>query len=192
MDQADGFSGWSQSGGRSDLGDYGYQPHQGDQGPRSYQSGWRSQGREYGETYRQGGFNRSEYRPGESGSRQNHAGKGPKGWKRSDERIKEEVCEELARHPEIDAGEIEVSVAQCEVTLTGSVSDRRAKRLAEDVAEDVTGVTDVRNQLRVTHQLDRQDRSGSQAQLPSSRAGIQGTGGSESSEARSKQASSRS
>ena len=36
-----------------------------------------------------------------------------------------------------------------EVTLTGSVPDRHAKRLAEDLAEDVWGVRDVQNQIRV-------------------------------------------
>src|SRR6185436_14031856 len=32
-----------------------------------------------------------------------HAGKGPKGYKRSDERIHDEVCERLTHHPLIDA-----------------------------------------------------------------------------------------
>lgn len=78
-----------------------------------------------------------------------HAGKGPKGWRRSDERVREEVNEALARHPEIDASEIEVRVQNGEVTLTGSVTDRRAKRIAEDIAEGVFGASDVQNQLKV-------------------------------------------
>jgi hypothetical protein len=80
---------------------------------------------------------------------QSHVGKGPKGWQRSDERIREELNEALARHPEIDATDVEVRVANCEVTLAGTVTDRRTKRLAEDVAERVFGVKDVQNQIRV-------------------------------------------
>jgi osmotically-inducible protein OsmY len=80
---------------------------------------------------------------------QSHIGKGPKNWQRSDERIREEVCEALARHPEIDATDVDIRVQSGEVTLTGSVTDRRAKRIAEDVVEDVFGVKDVTNQIKV-------------------------------------------
>jgi osmotically-inducible protein OsmY len=76
-------------------------------------------------------------------------GKGPKGYKRSDERIREDVCEALYRHPDVDASEIEVSVSGAEVTLKGTVEDRRAKRMAEDAAEGVSGVDNVRNEIRV-------------------------------------------
>lgn len=77
-----------------------------------------------------------------------HAGKGPKGYKRADERIHEEVCETLTRHGGIDAKEIEVEVEGGEVTLKGMVEDRNQKRMAEDSAEAVSGVMDVHNQLR--------------------------------------------
>ena len=77
-------------------------------------------------------------------------GIGPKGYHRSDERIRDDVSERLADHPEIDASNIEVQVSKGEVTLTGTVDNRRAKRLAEDLAEDCRGVKDVHNQIRVT------------------------------------------
>lgn len=77
------------------------------------------------------------------------AGRGPKGYQRSDERIREDVSDKLMEHPDLDASEIEVRVAKGEVTLTGSVDSRWAKRLAEDIAESCTGVRDVMNQLRV-------------------------------------------
>ena len=77
------------------------------------------------------------------------SGKGPKNWTRSDERIREDVCELLCDHPHIDASEIEVLVKEGEVTLVGMVGHRRTKRLAEDVAEEVRGVKDIHNQLRV-------------------------------------------
>jgi len=79
-----------------------------------------------------------------------HAGKGPKGYQRTDERIREDVCVRLTDHPEIDASEVEVRVDGGEVTLSGTVEDRRVKRLAEDVTHSVSGVRDVHNQLRVS------------------------------------------
>lgn len=79
-----------------------------------------------------------------------HQGRGPKGWKRSDDRIKEDINEQLSRHPHVDASDIEVKVEQGEVTLSGTVDDRYAKRMAEDAAEQVYGVTDVQNQIRVS------------------------------------------
>jgi hypothetical protein len=78
-----------------------------------------------------------------------HAGRGPKGWQRSDDRIREDVNERLTDHPHIDASEIEVQVQNGEVTLSGTVEDRHAKRLAEDIADSVSGVRDVHNQIRV-------------------------------------------
>ena len=78
-----------------------------------------------------------------------YAGRGPKGYRRSDERIREDVCDRLADHPQIDASEIEVEVHNGEVTLAGTVDNRYAKRLAEDIADTVSGVQDIHNRLRV-------------------------------------------
>ena len=77
-------------------------------------------------------------------------GRGPKGYQRSDERIREDVCERLTDDDYVDASDIEVTVAGGTVTLAGTVDDRSAKRRAEDVVESVTGVKDVLNQLRVS------------------------------------------
>jgi len=85
----------------------------------------------------------------EYSQRTSYAGRGPKGYKRSDERIREDVSEALTRSHEVDATNIEVAVNDGIVTLTGSVDERHAKRMAEDVAQDVSGVRDVQNQLRV-------------------------------------------
>lgn len=79
----------------------------------------------------------------------NFFGKGPKGYKRSDERIHEDVCEVLARHPGIDASEIEVQVQDGHVFLRGEVDSRFTKRRAEDVIDHISGVHDVRNELTV-------------------------------------------
>jgi hypothetical protein len=89
---------------------------------------------------------------GSYGEQGRFAGRGPKGYQRSDDRIREDVCERLTHHPEIDAGEIEIQVRSGEVTLTGTVNRREEKRMAEDVAESVSGVKDVHNQLRAQSQ----------------------------------------
>lgn len=81
--------------------------------------------------------------------RSSHAGKGPKGYKRSDDRIKEDVCDRLSMDDDVDASDITVTVRNGEVTLDGSVETRRMKHRAEDIAEDVSGVTDIHNNVRV-------------------------------------------
>ena len=78
-----------------------------------------------------------------------YTGRGPRGYQRSDERIREDVCERLMQHGQIDASDIEVDVSNGEVTLKGVVDSRQIKRMAEDVADSVPGVKDVHNQLRI-------------------------------------------
>ena len=78
-------------------------------------------------------------------------GRGPKGYRRSDERIREEICDRLMTHPDIDASDIELSVSNGVVTMSGMVEDRHEKRLAEYLAEDAIGVNDVENRLKVRH-----------------------------------------
>jgi osmotically-inducible protein OsmY len=113
-----------------------------------------------------------------------HFGKGPKGYKRSDQRIEEEVNEELTRHPEIDASEIEVRVQNGDVTLSGAVEGREQKRMAEDIAERCAGVNEVHNQIRVHHRQGAssaqrgQEQSGgeSRGRTGTTRAGASATG----------------
>jgi osmotically-inducible protein OsmY len=77
-----------------------------------------------------------------------YTGRGPRGYQRSDERIREDICDRLTRHGRIDATDIQIQVRNGEVTLDGAVDSREAKRLAEDVAESVDGVRDVVNHLK--------------------------------------------
>jgi hypothetical protein len=77
-----------------------------------------------------------------------YTGRGPRGYQRSDERIREEVCERLTEHGLIDARYIRVLVKDGEVTLQGTVQDWRTKRRAEDTAASVAAVSDVHNLLR--------------------------------------------
>ncbi len=78
-----------------------------------------------------------------------HVGKGPRGYVRSDERIYEEVCDRLTLHGQLDASDVNVEVKEGEVTLTGTVQNRSAKRLAEDISDSVSGVRDVHNRLQL-------------------------------------------
>jgi osmotically-inducible protein OsmY len=79
-----------------------------------------------------------------------HRGRGPRGYRRSDDRIKEDVNDRLSDHDYLDASDVEVSVDNTEVTLSGTVNSRYSKRLAEDIAENVSGVTYVQNDLRIS------------------------------------------
>ncbi|MCB0408564.1 MAG: BON domain-containing protein [Bdellovibrionales bacterium] len=84
-----------------------------------------------------------------TGSKGDYSGRGPKGWRRSDESIYDHVCECLEDHPDIDASDISVKVKGGVVFLAGRVDHRSTKRLAEDVVVSVAGVKDVRNELLV-------------------------------------------
>lgn len=94
------------------------------------------------------GFPERSWYPGYGMSRP-FQGKGPKGYVRSDERIHEEVCE-LLSDGHLDASDIDVTVKDGEVTLMGTVCDRRTKRLAEELVEGVRGIKDIQNQLRIS------------------------------------------
>lgn len=76
-------------------------------------------------------------------------GRGPKGYRRSDERIREEVCETLAHDPDIDASEIEIDIVDSCIYLKGSVDSKRTKRLAELTIENISGIRDVFNMLKI-------------------------------------------
>jgi hypothetical protein len=142
-----GYGGDSNFGGRS-YGTFGERPSSGryfgrthnDYDPSYYRD------RDYrGRDYR--GANEESHGMWESVK--DFFGKGPKGYSRSDERITEDVNDALTRDRNVDASNIEVSAQDGIVTLTGNVSDKWMKRQAEDCAEEVTGVKEVRNQIEV-------------------------------------------
>lgn len=139
-------------------------------------------------------YSTREYRPASNWSvdegrtqfGQRHWGRGPKGYQRSDNRILEDVCDRLM-YSEVDAGDIEVRVENGEVTLSGAVHDRWDKRRAEDVAEEVSGVRDVHNNIRVQHAergLGQSDTSASEQ--PGTVLGVNPTEGSNITNARPK------
>lgn len=99
---------------------------------------------------------------GDREGRGEHRGRGPKNYTRSDDRIREDVNDRLSDDEWLDASEIEVIVVAGEVTLSGTVRDRDDKRRAEDLAERVSGVKHVQNNIRL------QQGSGRNAQGASS------------------------
>jgi hypothetical protein len=134
-----GFAGNSAAGG-TDRGygggfNYGF-------GGNAYRSGMAHDRFEEASRYRE----QEQTMRGDAGR---YRGVGPRSFKRDDARLCELVCERLADHDDIDASEIDVSVENGIVRLSGTVPDRRTKRLAEHVADSVGGIKDVDNQLRL-------------------------------------------
>lgn len=75
--------------------------------------------------------------------------RGPRNYVRSDDRIFDDVCGLLTASDELDPSAVDVRVMDGEVTLSGTVETRFEKRLAEQLADSIPGVTDVSNQLRI-------------------------------------------
>lgn len=77
------------------------------------------------------------------------SGTTPKNFKRSDERIYEEICEKLSDEGHFDISEVEIKVEGGEVTLEGSIESRSDKHRIEILAESVMGVKEITNQLKI-------------------------------------------
>jgi osmotically-inducible protein OsmY len=78
-----------------------------------------------------------------------HRGRGPKDYVRSDERIREDANDRLTDDARVDASNVTLTVEGGEVTLNGTVASRGAKRRAEDLIDEISGVKHVQNNLRV-------------------------------------------
>ena len=141
-------------------GRYGWRNEDDDQGSLNFQPGEYGYGSVYGPTfgatYRHRGAG-DENEQGRGGPRRwreesgggTYYGRGPSGYTRSDERIREDVCDRLTDDPHVDASAIRVSVEAGVVSLQGEVPARYMKHRAEDCAEHISGVKDVENRLRV-------------------------------------------
>lgn len=86
---------------------------------------------------------------------QDHRGRGPGNYTRSDQRILEDACDRITEDWRVDGTGIQVTVQNGEVTLDGTVTSREQKRRAEDCVDHISGVKHVQNNLRI------QSRSGS-------------------------------
>lgn len=78
-----------------------------------------------------------------------HEGKGPRGYRRPDLRILEDINEALTISPYVDASDVEVEVHMGVVTLAGRVDQTPSKHIAGEIAEGVSGVREVRNHIQV-------------------------------------------
>ncbi|MEW6268576.1 MAG: BON domain-containing protein [Thermodesulfobacteriota bacterium] len=167
-----GYEGWNERGlgawqhgpgeyGERSYGGYGEWPGPEQEGLESGRQGYGGMGAELLEGRRRAGgpewgLGRAGARGGwrerlrlGSGIEGRFTGRGPKGYRRGDDRIRDDVCDALMADPEIDASSMTVMVSEGEVTLEGSVEDRQTKRDAEDLVEQISGVKQVHNRLRV-------------------------------------------
>jgi BON domain-containing protein len=177
--QGYGMQGFGGGFGMQPYGAQGYGPQGfGSQGygPRPYGSGFGSQGyapQAYGQPAGRGFGDVADTPAYVYGYVVTYSGRGPRGYRRSDDRIRDDINDLLTLSPDLDATEIEVIVEDGEVILLGTVDSRQAKRLAEDLAESASGVQDVQNQIRVQRDTSRQEGSGSASSRSSS--GTSGT-----------------
>jgi osmotically-inducible protein OsmY len=74
---------------------------------------------------------------------------GPKGFRRSDERIQDDIATRLMSRDDIDSSEVSLEVKDARVKLEGTVPERWMRFAIDDVAESVMGVEDVENNVRV-------------------------------------------
>jgi hypothetical protein len=144
---------------------YGQRWGRGDWEPRERfggESRWSDEQRWRGES--QGLFgdrDREGWRSGRSGGSYGERGRdrpgffqrlfkrGPKGYQRSDERLREDISERLMYAMEIDSSEVTVNVSDGRVTLDGTVPDRYMKHAIEDLVDECPGVQDIDNRVRV-------------------------------------------
>lgn len=78
-----------------------------------------------------------------------HRGRGPEGYRRSDQRILEDVSDRIADDPYIDGRRISVAVKDGTVRVEGEVGARWIKHHLEHIAARCMGVVDVDNRVRV-------------------------------------------
>jgi osmotically-inducible protein OsmY len=137
-------------GGDTGMGDPGTSQYGGQHGSPPARHFWSQYGDQIEAQARQQYGDRDRYGSGQLQRPGRFSGRGPRGYQRSDERIREDICELLTRHGEIDASEMEVEVRGATVLLRGTADSGRTRRLAEELVEEIPGVRDVQNELRVT------------------------------------------
>jgi osmotically-inducible protein OsmY len=99
--------------------------------------------------YGQSGYGESAFY-GRGRQQQRRYPQGPKGYTRSDERLREDISERLMQAYDIDSSEVTVQVQGGKVVLDGTVPSRYMKHAIEDIADGAPGVQDVDNRIRVT------------------------------------------
>lgn len=143
------------------------------QSPGAGYSGQYSQGRSAQRGYGQNAYSQ------ENDSHQQARRNGPKGYQRSDDRIREQVVERLMDGTQIDLQDVECHVKDGVVTLSGTVKSRHCRHELENIADSVWGVKEVENNVKVR----REDESGASSQAEAKPTGERsGTSSSSSSQ----------
>ncbi len=81
--------------------------------------------------------------------KRNYYGFGPKGYKRSDQKLKDEASLLLNQDPILDSSNINIEVFNNVIYLRGFVDSRKDKKRAELLIEDIFGIEDIQNQLKI-------------------------------------------
>lgn len=184
-------SGYGQ-GNRNPSGQGGYGQGYGQGGGSDHGQGSRyGQGSSYGQagqagqgSYAQGSYGHSGQDASQGGDRESmggHRGKGPRNYSRSDERLAEDINEQLMHSDDIDASDIDVKVEGGEVKLEGTVTERWMKHQVEDLVERCSGVKDIDNRIRVKKSWSRgmdEDSSSDMKSSSSNGNGVSGSAGS--------------
>jgi osmotically-inducible protein OsmY len=156
-------------------------------GAAAYGSGRRDLGQEFESEYSDESalsYERGEYPRRQA--QQRRFARGPKGYQRSDERIKEDISERLMQSHQIDSSDVTVEVKGGMVTLEGTVPHRYMRHAIENIADSCLGVQDIDNRVRVKSQ---QEQGQGQSQTTSSLGGtsVGGTSSAPSTATRTRQ-----
>ena len=131
----------------------------------------------YGQQFRQQPYGSDRYSgSGYPDARARRFTTGPKGYQRSDERLKEDISERLMESHYIDSSDVSVEVRGARVVLEGTVPGRHMKHAIEDLVDACPGVQDIDNRVRVANPMMRQGQSGQSQGLSGSGSGIGGSG----------------
>jgi len=124
-------------------------------GPQYGQPQGQQYGPRYGQQSRQQPYGNDRY-SGYPDTRARRFTTGPKGYQRSDERLKEDICERLMESHYIDSSDVSVEVRGARVVLEGTVPSRHMKHAIEDLVDACPGVQDIDNRVSVANQHLRQ------------------------------------
>ena len=149
------FTGRAQGGGRGELA----QGH----------SGWESPSAQGGQRYgRTGDALREIAYIMEEPTMVRARGRAPKNYRRSDQRIREDICDRLTMHDRIDSSDVSVEVRDGIVILEGTVPERRMRYMIEDLAAECLGANDVDNRIRVARADEQAPGAGTAAPVGAS------------------------
>lgn len=115
--------------------------------PASYQG--RTRGDDTGDRFVPSAATGSDQQPAHRMAGPSRHPLAPRGARRSDAELYEDICEALLEHHDVDSSDVTVAVHEGEVTLEGSVPERSMRYIIEDLAAGHPAVRDVANRIAV-------------------------------------------